>query len=116
MVISVLAIAEPNCNQKVLADKSQQALACYISEPENIDQPWVLYGKQYDDVRKVSINTYNLTSQYWPKAEMSTHGILWKHSLVIYQPDTIKTNQALLFVNGGTRYANPHGDNHHLIN
>lgn len=111
MVISAVAIAKPNCNKEILADKSQQALACYLLEPENIDQPWVLNGKQYDDARKVSIDTYTLTSQHWPKAEMSSHGILWKHSLIIYQPNIVKTNQALLFVNGGTRYANPHGDN-----
>ncbi len=110
MLLSALAIAKSNCKE-ALSDKSQQALACYLAEPENIDQPWMLTGKQHDDARKISIETYNLTSQHWPKADMSRHGILWKHALIIYTPDSVKTNQALLFVNGGTRYPNPHADN-----
>lgn len=96
-------------------DESKQALAAYIAEPENIDQPWVLNSvlnsvlnnKQYDDTRNVTIETYTLHSQYWPKTNMSAHGTLWQHELVIYQPDTITTNQALLFVNGGTRNTHP---------
>jgi PhoPQ-activated pathogenicity-related protein len=110
MILSTLAIAKPDC-KKTFVEKSEQALACYLAEPENIDKPWVLNSKRYDDTRKVSIETYNLISQHWPKADMSSHGILWKHSLILYQPDIVKTNQALLFVNGGTRYPNSHGDN-----
>lgn len=96
--LSTLVFAQPECNKG--------ALACYLLEPENIPQPWVLSNKQYDKTLKVSTETYNLVSQFWPKAEMSAHGILWKHTLVIYQPDTVKTQQALLFVDSGTLYPN----------
>ena len=118
LIGSILMITSTFClANDTVPDKSKQALAAYIAEPENIDQPWVLNNKRYDDTRHVTIETYTLHSQHWPKANMSHHGALWQHALIIYQPDTIKTKQALLFVNGGTRNAHPQEPNppHHLL-
>ncbi len=94
--------AANNCNQQVLIQNPQQVLNCYIAEKENIPSPaWVLQNSNHDPDKKISINTYLLTSQIWPK---EGHGTLWQHTLVIYKPDTINSDQALLFVNGGTRF------------
>jgi len=106
IAMNVLAFAKSNCAPQSLANHKQEVLACYLAEPENIKQPWVLESKQYDADHQVSIETYTLTSQTWPKSDLSKHSLLWKHSLIIYRPDVVKTEQALLFVEGGTRYAN----------
>lgn len=95
--------ANSSCDIAALIGKNQSALACYILEPENIAHPWVFNNKQYDSDRKVSITSYVLSSQTWPKTTMSTHGTVWQHALVIYQPDIVNTDQALLFVSGGMR-------------
>jgi len=110
MIMSTHALAKTNCNKDVNTNKTSQALAQYILESENIARPWVFKTKQYDYARKISIETFDLASQFWPKVAMSPHGILWKHTLVIYRPDTVTTTQALLFINGGTRLANLGGD------
>jgi PhoPQ-activated pathogenicity-related protein len=78
-------------------------LHCYLNDPEKIEQPFAPLSKSYDTKNQVTIKTYTLSSQVWPKPDMSQHGSLWQHALTIYQPENVKTDQALLFVNGGTR-------------
>ena len=81
-----------------------QVLSAYIALPEKIDQPWIQIDKRQQPDQMLTMTTYILSSQYWPKKEMSEHATLWQHRLTIYKPDRVKSDQALLFVNGGTRY------------
>ncbi len=107
MVINLVFVGSQNsfaaaCDQQVLIQNPQRVLGCYLAEKENIPSPaWVLQSSNNDPQKKISINTYLLTSQIWPK---DGHGTPWQHTLVIYKPDTISSDQALLLVNGGTRY------------
>lgn len=103
--LTSLAAAKDGCDPQTLATHKQKVLACYLAEPEVLPQPWVLYSEDYDPNKQVSIQTYTLSSQTWPKPDLSQHGLLWQHTLVIYRPDVVKTDQALLYVEGGNRYA-----------
>ena len=50
----------------------------------------------------VSINTYILTSQKWPISEYSDiPSTIWSHELLIYLPNNVTYNQALLYVTAG---------------
>jgi PhoPQ-activated pathogenicity-related protein/D-alanyl-D-alanine dipeptidase len=91
-----------NCDKTRLITHPEDVLSCYVTLPETGKDPlWVITMDEHDK-RGVNIETYRLSSQQWPKPAMSTQNIEWKHRLVIYRPDTIKSHQALLFVNGGT--------------
>lgn len=107
MTITTLAVATPITSGTMHAKQDNQTLAAYLAEPEHIKQPWVLVNKDYDALRHVSIETYTLTSQTWPKPGMDSHTMLWQHTFILYRPDVITTDQALLFVSGGTRYSKP---------
>lgn len=98
-----LAFTTTSCDPGSLSKHKENVLACYLAESDNIKQPWRLENKEYDAVKKVSVETYTLTSQIWPKPELSKHSLLWEHTLIIYRPDSVKTEQALLYVDGGTR-------------
>jgi PhoPQ-activated pathogenicity-related protein/D-alanyl-D-alanine dipeptidase len=97
---SSCALAAPNCSKGDLAKNPHDVLACYIALPEEAKPLWVIDVDEHDK-RGLSIETYNLVSQEWPKPT-SGHSSVWKHRLIIYRPDQIKSHQALLFVNGGT--------------
>jgi PhoPQ-activated pathogenicity-related protein len=108
------AFAAENCEPEQLALHPEEVLACYLKEPENVKQPWRLENKDYDSERKVSIETYTLTSQMWPKPEKSQASLLWEHTLIIYRPDQVKTEQALLYVDGGTRHGQESANKKHF--
>src|SRR5438445_4495900 len=92
--------------------KNQQNLARYLAEPEKIVSQWILSNKTREAKRQVSIETYTFPSQIWPKTDLSeTKQRLWQHRLVLYRPDVISANQALLYVNGGTRNQQPQQEN-----
>ena len=82
---------------------SNTILACYLARPEIIARPWVFEKEEYNTNLHVLVQTYTLTSQHWPLPNVNNDNTLWKHTLVIYQPDVVQTEQALLFINGGTR-------------
>jgi len=93
------------------ASCEKEVLRCYINEPENIQQSLLPLMKSEDKTQHVIITTYTLASQFWPKPDANKFGRIWQHTLVIYQPEQIKSSQALLFVNGGTRFASADGKN-----
>jgi PhoPQ-activated pathogenicity-related protein/D-alanyl-D-alanine dipeptidase len=97
---SVNAEAALNCDNRYLAKNPHDVLACYLAIPEDAKPLWVISIDEHDK-RGLSVETYKLNSQEWPKPA-SAHSSVWKHRLVIYRPDVIKSHQALLFVNGGT--------------
>ncbi len=104
IVMSSLVFARPNCSATNLAEHKQEVLACYLAEPEATPQAWHLEKSHYDALHQLSIETYTLSSQTWPKYK-SKGSHLWKHRFTIYRPDLVTTEQALLYVDGGTRYA-----------
>jgi len=83
----------------------------YLAEPERLDAGWVLQDKNRDAERSVSIETYTLSSQAWPKDAAAGEERIWRHTLVLYRPDVLVSSQALLFVNGGTRNTRAQQDN-----
>ena len=92
-------------------DCKNNVLRCYLNVPEKINQTFFPLSRQYDVNYHVTINSYTLSSQVWPKPDIAKYSLVWQHTLMMYQPDVIKTNQALLFINGGTRYKNAGGHN-----
>lgn len=98
---SAITYAKPDCSSQYLAKHPHAILSCYIALHEEAGLPWVIDNDDHDP-RGVSIETYQFNSQQWPKPNMSQHASVWKHTLVIYRPDTVSTHQALLFVNGGS--------------
>ncbi len=106
-----VASAQLNCSKENLAKNPHQVLRCYIAQPEHIPNPWALNNKQTDANNKVLIETYTLSSLRWQKTTANSNDQLWQHTLVIYRPLQIKTDRALLFVNGGTRNMNADGKN-----
>jgi PhoPQ-activated pathogenicity-related protein/D-alanyl-D-alanine dipeptidase len=94
------AQAKLDCGKDNLAKNPHAVLACYLAIPEDAKPLWVIDIDEHEK-RGLSIETYNLVSQEWPKPA-SDHSSVWKHRLIIYRPDVIKSHQALLFVNGGT--------------
>lgn len=111
ILMSTLAVATPDDTTKIIANSDRDMLAHYLALPENIKQAWVLESKQDDAEHRIVKETYTLTSQTWPKSEMDSNVKLWKHSLVIYRPEVIISDQALLYINGGIRYPNPLANN-----
>lgn len=92
------SVATTDCTNENLIQHPHRILGGYIARQDEIASPsWELKNSQYDAARKLSTETYSLTSQLW-------HGTTWQHTLVIYRPDTLRSHQALLLVNGGTRY------------
>jgi PhoPQ-activated pathogenicity-related protein len=89
------SFAAVDCNPATLVQHPQHILGCYIKKPSSLI--WKFQAFQYDAVNKISIETYLLTSQIW-------QGVTWQHTLVIYRPDAVRSHQALLLINGGTRY------------
>lgn len=100
-----------NCASKYFSNSSSintrcytdfsQVLSCYLNEPENVFF-WRLSTSYYNDNSKITINTYMLQSQIWPKNALEKFGNnLWKHKLNIYIPEQVIHQTALLFVNGG---------------
>jgi PhoPQ-activated pathogenicity-related protein len=104
-LISISSYAENNCTAAALNKHPQLVLSCYLNLPEKENTGWVLDTHQHDS-RGISIDRYTLTTQLWPKPTMSHYARVWKQRLVIYRPDIIHSDQALLFVNGGTRIPN----------
>lgn len=107
ITISAPITATSHCNHTVLAS-NHQVLECYLQEPEVSMPSWKENSKYYDKIHHVTSSIYTFASQTWPKSGMSTRPLLWQHDLEIYRPDTVTTDQALLFVVGGTRYSPPH--------
>jgi PhoPQ-activated pathogenicity-related protein len=112
LTTALSAFAQTRCDNASLAQHPQAVLSCYLAEPETIAEPWVLEGQKYDADQKLYIETYTLSSQVWPKPNLSQKGLLWKHTLILYRPETVKTTQALLFIDGGTRYLPKNSPNH----
>ncbi len=90
----------------------QLNLPRYLAEPEAIDPFWILNHKARAEKDPVSIETYTLSSQNWPKiGRKGREQGLWQHKLVLYRPDVISAAHALLYVNGGTRNQEPRQEN-----
>lgn len=87
-----------------MAEKPQRVLGCYIAANASTRPYWVLDSREHNS-NGVTIEKYTLTSQQWPPAHLSQHSTQWQHNLTIYRPDTLQTDKALLFINGGTRNA-----------
>lgn len=98
------------CDLSLLQRQRQQTLSCYLNENANSNKSWSLLESKSNNFYKVTAYTYLLTSQAWPKASDNISQ-LWTHHLVIYKPDVVKTSQALLVVNGGTKNLNLNGHN-----
>jgi PhoPQ-activated pathogenicity-related protein/D-alanyl-D-alanine dipeptidase len=98
---SMQAQAQEDCSTEALAQNPGAVLSCYINLSEDAGPLWVIDMDEHDK-RGLSVETYKLISQQWPKPDISSHGSIWKHRMIIYRPDVIKSHQALLFVNGGT--------------
>lgn len=84
-----------------LDDQKQLNLPRYLAESDNLECAWILRDKSRDPERSLSIETYHFHSQRWPKDSGPEQGKLWQHKLVLYRPDLISAQKALLFVNGG---------------
>jgi PhoPQ-activated pathogenicity-related protein len=94
--------ASKNCTDQNLPKNPQHVLSCYLDLPEKENTGWVLDTTTHDS-RGITVERYTLTTQLWPKPTMSNSPAVWKQRLVIYRPDILHSDQALLFVNGGTR-------------
>jgi len=99
-------------DRALILGKNMDLLCRYLAEAENLPECWKLNYKTNDPKRGVSMEYFTLQSQRWPKpAQVKTGENIWQHQLVIYRPELIKTSQALLFVNGGTRNLHAEQDN-----
>ena len=119
-MLSMIALSQyPNVHHQATPKSEHQVLAHYLAQKEPIPASRFLSPTQltHDTAHHVIIRTYTMSSQEWPKQQgtFAVHHMLdrtqrhtpfWEHTLVIYQPLTLDTkiDQALLFVNGGTRY------------
>ncbi|MFN7038818.1 MAG: PhoPQ-activated protein PqaA family protein [Alphaproteobacteria bacterium] len=73
-----------------------EVLPSYLNLDENVYN-WELLSSNYDTKYNVNIDIYSLKSQIWPL----NSGQVWEHNLIIYKPDNILHNTALLYANGG---------------
>ncbi|MDE1462892.1 PhoPQ-activated protein PqaA family protein [Spartinivicinus poritis] len=90
-----------NCSKHYLAQYPEQVLSCFIAK-KSIQPNWKLIDTNVHD--SITIYTYELTSQFWPDKSISDAGKHWKHKLTLYIPNQLQSKQALLFINGGTRF------------
>ena len=89
-------------------------LSSYINTKEP-DFKWVIESKYKDDFKigskfqKVSRYNLKLTSLRWRQGERDAvdHPV-WEHSLVVYIPEKVLRDTALLYVNNGTRHHPKH--------
>lgn len=74
-----------------------KVLSDYIAINDNISNPLTLITKSTNN--NIAKLEYHFTSQIWPK---NTDAQTWTHHLNIYIPETISSNTALFWINGGT--------------
>ncbi|WP_211829299.1 PhoPQ-activated protein PqaA family protein [Kistimonas asteriae] len=85
------------------------ALDDYIQQPDN-SWEWTLEGEAWQNVAdfpnaKVKLYQVSMVSQTWSAA--IKHGVsepVWRHRLMIYRPEVVRSEKAFLFIDGGTRY------------
>src|SRR5579872_3284836 len=91
--------------------KKQLNLPRYLAEPENRNE-WQLCHKAHRPEHSVTVETYLFHSQTWPKqVKEEKQKNNWQHHLILYRPDLIHSTEAILYVNGGTRYPTSLEDN-----
>ncbi|OQX34994.1 MAG: hypothetical protein B0D91_11595 [Oceanospirillales bacterium LUC14_002_19_P2] len=98
------------------------ALDDYIHQPDP-SWTWTLEGEIWQtvaDVPNAKVKRYqvSMVSQTWTAAiKYGVSPPAWHHRLVIYRPETVRSDKAFLFIDGGTRYpSNPEeGDITHDI-
>lgn len=83
-----------------LEANSHQVLPCYLQEG-SFQPYWTLQNEEVES--SVTLDTYERVSQFWPSATMSGSGQEWKHRLHGYRPEEIRSTEALLMINNGTR-------------
>ena len=99
------------CGMRKDGDRSvhRTALDDYIQQPDN-SWEWTLEGEAWQNVAdfsnaKVKLYQVSMISQTWSAA--IKHGVsepVWRHRLMIYRPEVVRSEKAFLFIDGGTRY------------
>ncbi len=91
-LVVIFAIITPFVDAQALVNPLQH----YIQKRDPIKNSMHLVQLTQDSQHQVSRYQYAFTSQHWPLSA-------WQHTLVIYRPQFVKHDTALLFINGGTR-------------
>ena len=100
-----------NCSDQFLKTAPQQVLPCYLARADEHYQ-WQLESTSEArievDAKSILVKVYSLLmdSQRWPldKQHKVDHWI-WQHRMTIYQPESVTTDTALLYVNGGMQFS-----------
>lgn len=118
VLMSWFASVQADCDADFLAQNPGKILGCYLQEKELVPQLWELEHEEYDFINGVSIEKYTVTSQRWPKAGMMDghdNEPLWQHKMILYRPDQIIKEQAMLIVAGGVRNSLEQNSDHRSL-
>lgn len=85
------------------------ALDDYVHQIDN-NWDWTVKAESWQSMSditnaKVKVYQIDMVSQYWAAgAKQGVSEPLWRHRMTIYQPDKIRSEKALLLIEGGYRY------------
>lgn len=91
-------------------ENASKLLASYLALEENISSTPIKEAECENPESGLIEKHYLFNSQTWPKGQ-SEDASVWQHRLVIYCPREVKRDQALLFINSGTRHELPGKEN-----
>lgn len=85
-----------------------KTLENYLNLKQDINTDLKLISKSEKDIlnNKITILNYEFNSQKWPinsDNTTNTNTNLWTHRITVYIPNNTSSNNALLWINGGTR-------------
>jgi len=97
-LLSQSLIADPKDKEPCFT-KLSEVLSCFIRHNDGVNSFQLLSTQKENDI---TIETYVFESQKWPIEEnKDIPTTVWKHKLVLYTPDKLSHNTALLYVGGG---------------
>lgn len=108
-VMSALAACGMKKDGYCLVHMYRTALDDYIQQPDN-SREWTLEKETWQkpaDVSGARVRLYQISmiSQTWFAA--MKYGVsepVWRHRLMIYRPEVVRSEKALLFIGGGVRH------------
>ena len=108
LATSSLKPVADKCSLPVDQQPLEQVLPCYLLQPDNAYDYQLEETSEAPD-KKLTTYTFRLTSQHWePGGTGRVTPAIWQHRVEVYVPETIKNSTALLYINGGTLYPDPH--------
>ncbi|AAF84193.1 PhoPQ-regulated protein [Xylella fastidiosa 32] len=106
LLLAGTATATPSLSYPTICENAHHtaatdALVCYHDAVEQQPLEYTATGSEH--IAGITQKRYQLTSQSWSPEQLVTPS-LWQHNVVLYIPDDVLPQQALLIISNGTRY------------